>query len=69
MSIAFECFSAYSTVGLSTGITPLLGVESKYVLIVTMFAGRVSTLMILIAILRQVNRLPYRYPKEDILIN
>ncbi len=69
MSIAFECFSAYSTVGLSTGITPLLGVESKYVLVVTMFAGRVSTLMILIAILRQVNSLPYRYPKEDILIN
>ncbi|MFM9951325.1 MAG: TrkH family potassium uptake protein [Saprospiraceae bacterium] len=69
ISIAFECFSAYSTVGLSTGITPLLGVESKYVLVVTMFFGRVSTMMILIAILRQVSSLPYRYPKEDILIN
>jgi len=69
MSIAFECFSAFSTVGLSTGITPVLGVESKYVLVVTMFAGRVSTLTILIAILRQVSSLPYRYPKEDILIN
>lgn len=69
MSIAFECFSAYSTVGLSTGITPLLGVESRYVLVVTMFFGRVSTMMILIAILRQVSSLPYRYPKEDILIN
>ncbi|NUO03354.1 MAG: ATPase [Saprospiraceae bacterium] len=69
MSIAVEAFSAYSTVGLSVGITPSLSVESKYVLIVTMFAGRVSTMMILIAIFRQVSSLPYRYPKEDILIN
>lgn len=69
MSIAFECFSAYSTVGLSTGITPELGTPSRYVLIATMFAGRVSTLMILIAIFRQVSSIAYRYPKEDILIN
>jgi len=69
MSIAFECFSAYSTVGLSTGITPELGTASRYVLIATMFAGRVSTLMILIAIFRQVSSIAYRYPKEDILIN
>lgn len=69
MSIAVECFSAYGTVGLSTGITPILSVESKYVLVATMFAGRISTLTILIAILRQVSSIPYRYPKEDILIN
>ncbi len=69
MSIAFECFSAYSTVGLSTGITTDLATGSRYVLIFTMFIGRVSMLMIMIAILRQVSSIPYRYPKEDILIN
>lgn len=69
LPIAFECFSAYSTVGLSTGITTDLSTGSRYVLIVTMYAGRVSTMMILIAIFRQMSSISYRYPKEDILIN
>ncbi|MBK8700372.1 MAG: hypothetical protein IPN29_12920 [Saprospiraceae bacterium] len=36
--------SAYSTVGLSLGITPNLTSNSKIVLIITMFLGRVSFL-------------------------
>lgn len=69
LSIAFECFSAYSTVGLSLGITSLLSTPSKLVIIATMFIGRVSMLTILIALLRSVKHLNYRYPKEEILIN
>lgn len=69
LSIAFECFSAYSTVGLSLGITPLLSTPSKLVIIATMFIGRVSMLTILIALLRNVKHLNYKYPKEEILIN
>lgn len=69
LSIAFECFSAYSTVGLSTGITASLSPASKIVLIFTMFIGRVSMLTILIAILRRVKHMNYRYPTDEILIN
>ncbi|MEP6262554.1 MAG: potassium transporter TrkG [Gillisia sp.] len=69
LSIAFECFSAYSTVGLSLGITSLLSTPSKLVIIATMFIGRVSMLTILIALLRSVKHLNYRFPKEEILIN
>lgn len=69
LSIAFECFSAYSTVGLSIGITPLLSDPSKMVIIITMFIGRVSMLTILIALLRRVKHLNYKYPKEEILMN
>lgn len=69
LSIAFECFSAYSTVGLSLGITALLSGPSKLVLIVTMFIGRVSMLTLLIAFLRRVKHLNYKFPKEEILIN
>ncbi|MFD1096620.1 TrkH family potassium uptake protein [Salegentibacter chungangensis] len=69
LSIAFECFSAYSTVGLSLGITSNLSSASKLVLICTMFIGRVSMLTILIALLRRVKHLNYQYPKEEILIN
>lgn len=69
LSIAFETFSAYSTVGLSTGITANLSSYSKLVLIFTMFIGRVSMLTLLIAMLRRVKHLNYRYPTDEILIN
>ena len=69
LHIAFECFSAYSTVGLSLGITADLSSASKMVIIFTMFIGRVSMLTILIAVLRRVKHFKYHYPTEEILIN
>jgi trk system potassium uptake protein len=69
LQIAFECFSAYSTSGLSLGITAGLSSESKLVLVACMFIGRVSMLTIMIALFRQVRNLRYRYPSEEILIN
>lgn len=69
IDIGFECFSAYSTVGLSLGITSSLSTPSKLVIIGTMFIGRVSMLTILAAMLKKVTYLSYRYPSEDILIN
>lgn len=69
LSIAFESFSAYSTVGLSLGITADLTSASKLVIIFTMFIGRVSMLTILVAFIRKVQHLTYRYPREDVLIN
>lgn len=69
LDIAFECFSAYSTVGLSLGITGDLSNESKIVLIIIMFMGRVTMLSILIALFKKVKALNYRYPTDEILIN
>lgn len=69
LDIAFECFSAYSTVGLSLGITGDLSSDSKIVLIIIMFIGRVTMLSILIAFFKKVKALNYRYPTEEILIN
>lgn len=69
LSIAFECFSAYSTVGLSVGITSQLSTASKFVLIGIMFIGRVSMLTILIGIVRKVKHKHYRYSTEEVLIN
>ncbi|HBL83833.1 MAG: H(+)-transporting ATPase [Clostridiales bacterium GWF2_38_85] len=42
--ILFEVFSAFGTVGLSTGITSMLSSASKVVIIVTMFVGRLGPL-------------------------
>ena len=68
-SIAFECFSALGTVGLSLGITTKLTKIGKLVIICTMLVGRVGMLTILIAIFRKIKHLKYRYPSEEIIIN
>lgn len=69
MKLAFESFSAFSTVGLSLGITSSLTSESKIVLIFLMFIGRVSMLSILIALMRKEKYKNYRYPSENVFIN
>lgn len=69
MDIAFECFSAYSTVGLSLGITADLSSVSKLIITSIMFVGRVSMLTIIIATLKKIKNESYRYPAEEITIN
>ena len=69
LTIIFECFSAYSTVGLSLNFTSTLTEPSKYVLIATMFIGRIGMLNLMVGLLRQLNHQFYEYPKENILIN
>lgn len=69
ISIAFECFSAYSTVGLSLGITSELTSLSKLVLVAVMFVGRVSMLSVVIAVFQKVKHKNYRYPTEELTIN
>ena len=67
--IIFEVFSAFGTVGLSLGITAQLSIAGKWILIVTMFLGRVGTLTILVGIFRKMRNFQYHYPKENIMIN
>ena len=69
ISIAFECFSAYSTSGLGVGITSTLSTYSKLVIIVVMFLGRVSMLTVMIAVIKKVKQQNYRYPTEELTIN
>lgn len=69
LNLAFECFSAYSTVGLSLGTTGSLSAPGKIVIIVIMFIGRVSTLAILIAFFKKARAKHYTYPTEEITIN
>lgn len=69
LNIAFECFSAYSTVGLSLGITGDLSSGSKLMIILIMFVGRVSMLSIVIALFNKIRHKNYRYPTEELTIN
>ena len=68
LQVAFESFSAFSTVGLSMGITPGLSTNSKIVVILLMFFGRIGVMNLMIGILRRRKTTQYTYPKENILI-
>lgn len=69
LAVVFECFSAYSTVGLTLNFTPTMTEPSKYVIIAVMFIGRIGMLNLMIGLLREINHQFYEYPKENILIN
>ena len=68
-AIAFEAVSAYSTVGLSLGVTPRFSYSGKWILIALMFIGRVGSINLVVGMLRQSGHLPYRYPEESVLLN
>ena len=68
-AILFEVFSAFGTVGLSFGITPMLHPLSRLVIIVVMFFGRVGPLTISIALARRYAKEDYiRYPQGRIMV-
>ncbi len=67
--LLFETVSAFSTVGSSLNISPQLGVDSKIVVSLLMFIGRVGLLTILVSVVRQAGSRPYRYPTDNVIIN
>ena len=69
IKVVFECFSAYSTVGLSLNLTADLSTFNKLVVSAIMFIGRVGMLTIFIALLKNRYQRNYRYPTEEITIN
>lgn len=66
----FEATSAFGTVGLSTGITPHLNDISKYMLIITMFLGRIGTITAVAAFtsMQEKDNITYRYPEGKITV-
>lgn len=67
LPLAFESFSAYSTVGLSLGITGSLSTSGKILIICTMFVGRVGTITLLVSLIKSIHAKNYQYPEEHVL--
>ena len=65
--VIYEVVSAFSTTGLSLGITAELGIISKLLIIITMFIGRLGPMTVALAFTNNKKSL-IKYPKEDILI-
>ncbi len=69
IDLLFETVSAFGTVGLSTGVTPLLTIAGKFIIIVTMFAGRLGPLTLALSLVQsQQATTEYRYPQDQVRI-
>lgn len=66
-ALLFECVSAYTTCGLSLGVTPSLSSAGKIIVIFTMFVGRVGMLTLLVAFIKNTKNKSYIYPTEKLL--
>jgi trk system potassium uptake protein len=66
--LSFETISALSTVGLSTGITPLLSAPSQLVLCLLMFIGRVGPISLVLSVFQSQTRLDYEFPTEEVVV-
>ena len=64
--IIFETFSALSTVGLSTGITPDLSIAGRVIIAVAMFIGRLGPLVFMAFLVRRHQPTDIEYPHESI---
>ena len=64
----YEAASAVATVGISAGITPMLSVTSRIVLISLMFLGRVGGLTLIYAAFGGTQKPIARFPKDTITV-
>lgn len=68
MQIFFESVSAFSTTGLSTGITPYLSNAGKWILMLSMIIGRIGSLTLALALTVKKEIQLFRYPEERVII-
>jgi len=68
ISLMFEEFSAISTVGLSTGITPHLSIAGKVIITISMFVGRIGTLTLAILITNKVISNNFKYAEVGVVV-
>ena len=65
----FEVVSAFSTTGLSLGVTTQLGTPGRLILIAVMFWGRLGAVTIMLVLLRtEPRKTLVKYPEEVVLV-
>ena len=68
IDLLFESFSAFGTVGFSTGVTPQLSDAGQALIAASMFIGRIGPLTIALAMLARGTREMFRYAEERVTI-
>jgi len=68
LDLLFETMSAFGTAGLSTGVTPVLGVPGKALVILIMFIGRLGPLTLALTLALREETGVYRFAQERVKI-
>jgi trk system potassium uptake protein TrkH len=68
LALLFETVSAFSTTGMSTGITPHLSIAGKIILAATMLMGRIGPLTVALALSGRARRSSHALPQERVMI-
>lgn len=66
MALVFEAFSAFSTAGMTLGLTPELSGAGRAVVILMMFVGRLGPLTLLAAFIDRRSLARVRYPSQHV---
>jgi len=66
--LLFEAISAFGTVGLTLGVTQNLTNAGKLLISLTMFAGRVGPLTLVLALNNRNKKSPMKFPEEHLLV-
>ncbi len=67
LNILFEVISAFGTVGLSCGITAGLTTVGKFIIILTMFFGRIGPVTLVIALASR-DEADFKLPEENVMV-
>ena len=67
-AVLFEAISAFATVGLSVGITPVLPVDAQAVIVLLMFIGRVGPLTVASALALRQRQQRHSLPEERMIV-
>jgi Trk-type K+ transport system membrane component len=62
--VLFDVISAFATCGLSTGFTASASAPAQFVLVATMFFGRIGTVTVAAALAARTRRQLFRHPEE-----
>jgi trk system potassium uptake protein TrkH len=66
--LLYESISAFGTVGLSLGVTPLLSDAGRLIIVLLMYIGRVGPLTLAYAIGEKENQINVNYPEGRIIV-
>ncbi len=67
LDMLFEVISAFGTVGLSCGITAGLTIAGKFIIILTMFLGRIGPMTLAIALASR-DEADFKLPEENVMV-
>jgi trk system potassium uptake protein TrkH len=68
LALVFEALSAFSTCGITLGITHSLSLASKIILMITMMIGRIGILTLVLSLRKRTPKHLYKFPEERVLL-